>query len=60
MSTTLDDLVETAIMLDYNEWDVVGPCAGILNTQKKPPKTEISGIPSDSVLPVKTVGNPGP
>ena len=24
MSTTLEDLVETAILLDYNEWDVVG------------------------------------
>ena len=34
MSTTLEDLVETAIMLDYNERDVVGPCVLILNTQK--------------------------
>ena len=25
MSTTLEDLVETAILLDYNERDVVGP-----------------------------------
>ena len=25
MSTTLEDLVETAIMLDYNERDVVRP-----------------------------------
>ena len=24
MITTLEDLVETAILLDYNEWDVVG------------------------------------
>ena len=25
MSTTLEDLVETAMLLDYNERDVVGP-----------------------------------
>ena len=25
MSTTLEDLVETATLLDYNERDVVGP-----------------------------------
>ena len=36
MSTILEDLVETAIMLDYNERDVVGPFDN-LNTQNKGP-----------------------
>ena len=44
MSTILEDLVETAILLDYNERDVVGPCADILNTQKYTHKNKHSRV----------------